>query len=108
MTQNEMVLNWLKKSPIGPMEALRELGVYRLASRINDLRDKGHHIETTWDYVTDRYGEERRVARYTLKEIANGSTPTDQAQVRKSRARQKESSTPLLDSLFRVLSVRGN
>lgn len=72
MTQNEQVLSWLTKATIGPMEAIRELGVMRLAARIKDLRDDGHHIDMHWDYVTNRYGEERRVARYTLKELANG------------------------------------
>lgn len=72
MTQNEMVLGWIKKAPIGPMVAMKELGVMRLAARIKDLRDDGHKIQTEWDYVTDRYGQERRVARYILKELANG------------------------------------
>lgn len=71
MTQNQLVLSWLQKSPIGPMEALRELGIMRLAARIKDLRDLGHDIDMSWNYVTDRNGEERRVARYTLKGLAN-------------------------------------
>jgi hypothetical protein len=44
----------------------------RLAARIKDLRDLGHDIDMSWNYVTDRNGEERRVARYTLKGLANG------------------------------------
>ena len=72
MTQNEMVLSWLKKSSIGPLEAMKELGIMRLAARIKDLRDDGHKIDMSWNYVTDRHGEERRVARYTLKELADG------------------------------------
>ena len=71
MTQNEMVLGWIKKAPIGPMEAMRELGVMRLAARIKDLRDEGHDIDMSWNYVMDRHGQERRVARYTLKGLAN-------------------------------------
>lgn len=76
MTQNELVLSWIKKSPIGPMEAMRELGIMRLAARIKDLRDEGHQIDMSWNYVMDRNGEERRVARYTLKELAGGSSST--------------------------------
>ena len=72
MTQNEMVLAWLKKSHIGPLEAMKVLGIMRLAARIKDLRDEGHKIDMSWNYVTDRHGEERRVARYTLKELADG------------------------------------
>lgn len=66
-TQNEMILSWLEKAPIGPMEAMKELGVMRLASRIHDLREAGNDIDMSWNYVLDRYGNERRVARYTLK-----------------------------------------
>lgn len=74
MTQNEMVLGWIKKAPIGPMEAMQELGVMRLAARIKDLRDEGHDIDMSWNYVMDRHGQERRVARYTLKGLANASS----------------------------------
>ena len=76
MTQNEMVLSWLKKSHIGPLEAMKELGIMRLAARIKDLRDEGHKIDMSWNYVTDRHGEERRVARYTLKELADATSAT--------------------------------
>ena len=71
MTQNELVLSWLKKSHIGPLEAMKELGIMLLAARIKDLRDEGHKIDMSWNYVTDRHGEERRVARYTLRELAD-------------------------------------
>ena len=76
MSQNELILSWLSKASIGPMEALRELGVYRLAARIKDLRDNGHDIRMDWDYVTDRKGDERRVARYTLIERAKNASTT--------------------------------
>lgn len=81
MTQNEMVLGWIKKAPIGPMAAMKELGIMRLAARIKDLRDDGHKIQTEWDYVIDRYGQERRVARYVLKELANGTSPKGETEV---------------------------
>jgi hypothetical protein len=73
MTQNEMVFSWLRKGPIGPLEAMKELGVMRLAARIKDLRDEGHKIDMNWNYVIDRHGEERRVARYTLKEVSSAT-----------------------------------
>jgi hypothetical protein len=108
MTQNEMVLSWLKKAPIGPMQALNELGVYRLASRINDLREAGNDIETTWDYVIDRHGHERRVARYVLKGEGNGSTAKNKAKVGKGGSREEESSTSGLGSWLRLFSLRKN
>lgn len=46
MSQNEAILEHLKREPITAMEALRFYGCFRLASRINDLRGMGHDIET--------------------------------------------------------------
>ena len=106
MTQNEMVLSWLKKTHIGPMEAMRELGIMRLASRINDLRNDGHKIDTSWDYVTDRHGEERRVARYTLKELANGTTPKNKDQIGQSGSGEEKPSTSRMGSWLRLLGLR--
>ena len=106
MTQKEMVLSWLKKTTIGPMEAMRELGIMRLAARIKDLRDDGHHIEMTWEYVRDRFGEERRVARYTLKELANGTAPKNKDKVGQSGSRAEKPSTSRMGSWLRLLGLR--
>lgn len=83
-TQNEMILSWLEKAPIGPMEAMKELGVMRLASRIHDLREAGNDIDMSWNYVMDRYGNERRVARYTLKGKNYGTASKNKAEVGQS------------------------
>ena len=37
-TQNEMVLMRLAQGPLTPQDALKELGIMRLAARIYDLR----------------------------------------------------------------------
>ena len=108
MTQNEMVLSWLKKSHIGPMAAMKELGVMRLAARIKDLRDDGNHIEMTWDYVTDRFGQERRVARYTLKELANGTAPENKDQIGQSGSGEEKPGTSRMGSWLRLLGLRIN
>ena len=48
MTQATDILNHLKtKGPITQLEALKEYGCFRLASRINELRESGHDITTT-------------------------------------------------------------
>ena len=40
-------MQWLKnQGPLGTMEALNWLGIYRLAAVIHDLRSVGHRIET--------------------------------------------------------------
>ena len=44
-TQNERILNYMSEfGGITQLEALRDLGVLRLASRISDLRRKGFDI----------------------------------------------------------------
>ena len=45
MSQNEQVLAWLKHGPVTAAYAV-ERGVYRLAARIKDLRDKGYQISS--------------------------------------------------------------
>lgn len=55
---------------ITPLEAMRDLGVYRLAARIADLRKAGNDIQTTMIDVPNRYGTSSKVARYS-KVIAN-------------------------------------
>lgn len=64
--QNDRVLARLKSGPLTQMEALRELGVMRLAARIGELREE-HEIVTDMVTVTSRRtGEPTRVARYRL------------------------------------------
>jgi hypothetical protein len=68
MTQNERIYDHLLAvGPIRPMVALHELGVYRLASRINDLRKAGHKIKTKKVEVVNRWGESTYIAEYSLE-----------------------------------------
>lgn len=65
-TQCEMILLHLKKGKkINPLIALINYKCMRLASRINDLRVKGHDIETTM--VENKDGR-KNFAEYSLKE----------------------------------------
>lgn len=67
MTQTERLYDYLiNHKSIGPMEALNELGIYRLASRIHDL-NKEHRVEKEMVTITNRFGEEVRVAEYFLE-----------------------------------------
>jgi hypothetical protein len=68
MNQNERVFDHLLTvGPIRPMTALNDLGIYRLASRINDLRKAGHKIKTKKIEVVNRWGESSYVAEYSLE-----------------------------------------
>lgn len=69
LTQNERILTYIEKhGGITPFEALRKLGVMRLASRISDLKKQGYPITGKLVKFKNRYGETCRVKRYTLQE----------------------------------------
>lgn len=62
-SQNQIILEHLQKNKhITPLEALGVYGVYRLASRIDELRKAGHNIVT--ERVRDLLG--KQYARYSL------------------------------------------
>lgn len=66
-TQCARVLKYLKENKsITAMEALNELGIFRLASRICDLRQSGVEISDNWKEVENRFGEKCRIKEYFL------------------------------------------
>ena len=66
MTQCNRLLARLKRGPITPLEAWSELGIYRLGARVFDLKEQGHEITREMVAVSNKFGEECRVAQYTL------------------------------------------
>lgn len=68
MAQTDRILAHLKsEGTLRPFEAWRELGIYRLASRINDLRKAGHKINTKKVEVINQWGEIIYIAEYSLE-----------------------------------------
>lgn len=68
-TQNERILNYIREfGSITQLEAIVDLGVMRLASRVSDLRRKGYNIISEWVAVKNRYGECSHIKRYKLGE----------------------------------------
>ena len=63
MSQKADILKWLKREPITPAQALAHLGSFRLAARIDELRQDGHPIYTE---MVEVYGG-KHVARYSLR-----------------------------------------
>ena len=57
-----------KHGAITQMQAYLDIGCWRLASRICDLKKRGYLIRTETVYVKNRYGEEVPVAKYSLIE----------------------------------------
>tara|TARA_R110002020_G_scaffold325078_2_gene540698 strand:- start:77 stop:295 length:219 start_codon:yes stop_codon:yes gene_type:complete len=66
-SQNKMILSHLKCEPINDSIARDEYGCRRLASRINDLRNQGHKIETISKKSINRFGKKCSYAEYKLE-----------------------------------------
>lgn len=69
VTQAQRVLDYIDEfGSITQIEALRDLGCMRLASRISDLKKLGYPITSKVETVKNRYGENCYVKRYSLQE----------------------------------------
>ena len=64
MSQKTAILDLLKRGPVTPMDALSKLGCFRLAARVQDLRDDGYAIRT--EMIETPSG--KHVARYELEQ----------------------------------------
>lgn len=72
-TQAERVLAYIEKfGSITQYEALQDLGVMRLASRISDLRKLGYPIQGESVAVKNRFEETCYVKRYSMAVSADG------------------------------------
>ena len=66
-TQSERILKWMQEGKsITALEALREFGCFRLAARINDLKNAGHDIVSEHYSYKNSYNETKTIARYSL------------------------------------------
>ena len=69
-TQCNKILEHIKEhGSISPIEARVLYGVMRLASRVNDLRRRGHNITSEIVTGVDRNGGKVRYAVYKLEEV---------------------------------------
>lgn len=72
-TQNQRILDYIAEfGGITQLEALRDLGCMRLASRISDLRRQGYDIVSERVAVKNRYGEKCYIKRYSVRGAENG------------------------------------
>jgi hypothetical protein len=66
-SQEQKIIHYMDRfGGITQLEALRDLGVMRLASRISNLRKRGYDIKSEMITVRNRFGEECHVSRYSL------------------------------------------
>lgn len=67
ITQCEMIVQYLKAyGSITQLEAIRDLGCYRLASRICQLKGRGYKIKSEMIGVEKRGGGKTYVAKYSF------------------------------------------
>lgn len=69
LTQCERIMRYIEETgSITQIDALREFGCMRLASRISDLKRQGVPVKRTMETAKNRYGEPVSYARYSLCE----------------------------------------
>lgn len=67
ITQCDRILRHLNDyGSITSLEAMQEYGILRLASRINDLKNRGHKIISITEKSKNRYGEPTYYSVYML------------------------------------------
>ena len=67
-TQAQRVLNYIETfGAITQLEALKDLGVMRLASRISDLKKQGYAIQSETITVKNRFEEDCYIKQYRLR-----------------------------------------
>ena len=72
ITQCEMIEDYLDEwGSITPLEAMRDLGIMRLASRIAEMKKQGHKIKSEMVSVATRNGGRTHIARYSWDNAEN-------------------------------------
>ena len=66
-TQAQRVLDYIDRfGSITQYEAMQDLGIMRLASRVSELKKRGHSIKSEWIKVKNRFGEDISVKQYSM------------------------------------------
>lgn len=73
MTQCERILQYIEENgSITQLDALKEFGCMRLASRMCDIKKLGYPVKRKMETAKNRYGEPISYARYTIEvELCN-------------------------------------
>ena len=67
-TQADRVIDYIETfGSITQLDALKDLGVMRLASRISDPKKQGYPIKSETETVQNRFGENCYIKRYSLE-----------------------------------------
>ena len=73
-TQCEKIVEYMQKhGSITQVQAFVDIGCFRLASRISDLKKQGYAIRSEMVKVKNRYDEDVQVAKYSLVGVENSA-----------------------------------
>lgn len=73
MTQGERIIQYMKEfGSISPMEAYRDLGITKLATRISEMRAEGMEFDQRMEKKKNRYGDKVHYMRYWFKGEMDG------------------------------------
>ena len=65
MTQHQRIEKYIEDfGSISPMEAFRDLGITKLATRIGEMIRDGYRVEKRLESAENRYGEKVHYMRY--------------------------------------------
>ena len=68
MTQSQAILCYLKeKGSITAFEAVLDLGITQLSSRLVGLEKRGYEFDKRIEKITNRYGRKIQIVRYSLR-----------------------------------------
>ena len=66
-TQKDRIIRHLNdKGSITALDAIKEYGIMRLASRISELKDEGYNIRSEFVSSKNRYNESVSFSKYSL------------------------------------------
>lgn len=69
-SQCDKIIDYMQKhGGITQLDAYLDIGCWRLASRISDLKNRGYAIKREMIKVKNRYGESVPVAKYSLLDV---------------------------------------
>lgn len=72
MNQRELILEYINENgSINPIEALEQLGCFRLATRVFELKQMGYPIKTKQHTYKNNKGQNKRYAVYYLESEEN-------------------------------------
>ena len=67
MTQADRIVDYINRfGSITPMQAFRDLGITKLATRVSEMKREGIQFNQEWQIAKNRYGEDVRFMKYSL------------------------------------------